>query len=250
MITGVKDLDIKILIELSYEKLSELSSLFELCKSPILWRNKIKKDFPLRSKFYYTEYLNLYKNNPHKLYKIINQNSKMIYLSENDYPELEEVIDGEPNEEYLTLINQSLARNLDILPMLRGDVVHLTWLGYYENIGRFLWDGEKAVDLDTNLDLYGSVPKEFSFPEFPIDYFYDTINHNNIIWLSSQVIQEIIRNFDENTQISHVYNYQVVAGTTDILTVSQFASYVADHPYSSEEVVEESEFLIILGCKK
>ena len=94
---GNKDLDIKMLVELSYEKLEEIQFVNKyinsLCNSQILWRNKIEKDFPLRSKFFYTEYISLYKNNPHKLYKIINQNSKIIYLSENNYPELEEVID-------------------------------------------------------------------------------------------------------------------------------------------------------------
>ena len=68
----------------------------------------------------------------------------------------------------------------------------------------FLWDGEKVVLLDYEIDDYGSVSKEFPFPEFRPEYFSESIVHNNIVRLTPEKIEEAIRNFNIDTQTSFV----------------------------------------------
>ena len=253
--TKIRDLDIKILLEISYKDLLSKCGINKyvnsLCKDNNLWWNKIAIDFPLRGKFiWYTEYRNLYNDNPKKLYEIINEKSKIVNLKSNDYPELakrifEEDQLGELSEDDLDFISNQIILKLTELPLLRGDVIHLDWLGNYRNDGKLMWDGEKAVSLYYELDDYGTVPKCFSFPEFPVDHFYSSIEHNKLIWIAPNSLEEIIRNFDEKTQKSFVRDlyqtYPVIAGAIDeeenliILTSEQFAKYARTFPFFDEE---------------
>ena len=78
----ILDVDIKILLELSYKDVINTcqvnSYLSELCKNNSLWRNKLIRDFPKRSaSLYYPEYVELFKNDARKLYEIINSKSKI-----------------------------------------------------------------------------------------------------------------------------------------------------------------------------
>ena len=251
--SGVKDVDKMILLNLDIESLRNVCQVnkyaLEICNDKSFWRNKIVKDFPLRGKFiWYTEYRNLYKNNPKQLYEIINGKSKIVSLTEKDYPSLAKEFDedDEFSKEDLRMINKKILPNLNKLPLLRGDIIHLAWVGEYRNSGKLIWTGERVVELDTNIDEYGSVPKEFSFPEFPIDYFYDSIDHNNLIWISQDKVQEIIKNFDEKTQKSFVTDLYksipVIAGAKDDddklvrLTKQQFAEYITKFPFFDDNI--------------
>ena len=241
MITGVKDLDIKILVELSYEKLSE-SSLFELCKSPILWRNKIKRDFPLRSKIYYTGYLNLYKDNPKKLYEIIRQPAKIVKLK-NLYIE-----DNILKLDDLKYLEKGIVPHLSDLPLLRGDIIRLDWADNRATEEEFIWDGDKFLNMDYETNVWGCIPKEFSFPEFPIDHFND---FSSLIWISDFEIREIINNFDEKTQKSYYKNYNFVTGIVTNengkmelvrLNKGQFTKYVIEFPFIDNSFRSEYRF--------
>ena len=73
--TKIRDLDIKILLELSYKDIIIKSTVnkyvYSLCKDKNLWRQKIAKDFPLRGKYIWcTEYRNMHYENPRKLYEL------------------------------------------------------------------------------------------------------------------------------------------------------------------------------------
>ena len=252
--SGVKDVDKMILLNLDIESLRNVCQVnkyvAEICNDKSFWRNKIAKDFPLRGKFlWYTEYRDLYKNNPKQLYEIINRKSKIVSLSKKNYPALVKKFPDE--DEFgdmrdLRLINEKILADIKKLPLLRGDVIHFEWIGKYRNDGKLMWTGERVVELYSKLDDYGSVPKDFAFPEFPIDHFYDSIDHNNLIWISSEKVQEIIKNFDEKTQKSFVTDsyksIPVISGAKDEddklvrLTKQQFAEYVTKFPFFDDNI--------------
>ena len=204
--TKIRDLNIKILLELSYEDIIVKSTVnkyvYSLCKDKNLWRQKIAKDFPLRGNFiWYTEYQNMYNENPRHLYETIAQTSKIVQFTWKDFPELAEKTPPEDcveglSEEYLQLATSQIAPKLYKLPLLRGDVIHFQWIGQYRNDGKLMWDGERIVNLDFSLDEeYGSIPNIFTFPEFPFDHFYQSIDHNCLIWIAPKYIEQIIKNY-------------------------------------------------------
>ena len=179
-----------------------------LCRDKNFWRNKITRDFPLRGKFiYYDQYKQL---DPLELYRIINQQSKIVTLTEDNYRELAAILpeDDEFTDEDALLITEAISQNLDKLPLLRGDVIYLGWMDDYRNSGKFLWDGEKVVNLNHNIDDYGSVSEEFTFPEFPLNHFYSSIDHNHIIWVSDVTLRELQQNYRE--EIPDLTNEEVI----------------------------------------
>jgi len=78
--------------------------------------------------------------------------------------------------------------------MDRGDVIHFG-NDDYRNNNKMIFDGEKLIDLDTDVDDYGGVPPEFvvgdNEGEFNIGDFQDVIDHNTINWLSKDKLKEI-----------------------------------------------------------
>lgn len=75
----------------------------------------------------------------------------------------------------------------------KGDVVHLP-CGGYRNDGSYFWNGEKVIDFEFTVDEYGAVPQEWTFPEFPINYFDMVVAHNSYVWIDSQFNEEIAAN--------------------------------------------------------
>ena len=254
MFSGVKDVDKMILLKLDIESLRNVCQVnkyaAEICNDKNFWRNKIAKDFPLRGKFiWYTPYRDLYKNSPKQLYEIINRKSKIVSLNKKKYPALAKKFQddfGGLSDKDLRLINEKILPDLKKLPLLRGDVIHFEWIGKYRNSGKLMWTGEKAVELYSELDDYGTVTEDFAFPEFPIDHFYESIDHNNLIWISPEKVQEIIKNFDEKSQKSFVtdlYNsIPVIAGAKNEedklvrLNREQFADFVTRFPFFDDNI--------------
>ena len=248
--TGNKNIDIEILSNLSYEDLLNTCQINkyanELCKNNMLWRNKLAKDFPLRSKYLYnTEYIQYYQKDPRKLYEIIRKPSKIVTLKKEDYKSLSEAMPDDdsivniPGEEEYEMkdLTRSIKANHKIfysLPLLRGDVIHFDWMNNYRNEGKVLWDGKQTHTLCYEFDDYGSIPRSFTFPEFSLDHFHNSINHNYIIWLSKENIEESIRNFDEKSQttsISDSYNsYTINVGNEDDI--------FENHTYTKGEFTE------------
>ena len=82
-----------------------------------------------------------------------------------------------------------------------GDLLHLQCMGY-RNDGVFIYDGQRFVDLPSWPDDYGTLPRQFTCPEYPATYWaalnpmshqsdnfdgYCGIDHNDYIWLSRAV---------------------------------------------------------------
>ena len=268
--TKIRDLDIKILLELSYKDIIIKSTVnkyvYSLCKDKNLWRQKITKDFPLRSKYIWcAKYRNMYNENPRELYETIAKMSKIVEFTWSDFLELSEKIPVEEyiglSEEYLQLITDHITLKLAELPLLRGDVIHFKWVGNYRNDGKLMWDGRQVVSLCHHLDEYGTVPKSFCFPEFPFDHFYESIAHNCLIWIDPKYIEQIINNFDEYRQKSFIKTsyetYTIISGAVNeeedeeyiSLTSEQFAKYVRKYPFfdntSASDIDVDDNTLVI-----
>ena len=78
--------------------------------------------------------------------------------------------------------------------MTRGQVIHFG-NDDYRNNNKMIFNGEKLEHLYFKIDDYGSVPPEYVVGdkdgEFNIGDFRNTIDHNNINWLSSDKLKEI-----------------------------------------------------------
>lgn len=60
----------------------------------------------------------------------------------------------------------------------RGDTfVNLKKCGY-RNDGISFWNGTRTIKMSYDSDDYGQTPREFSYPEFPFEYFYN--GHNTV----------------------------------------------------------------------
>lgn len=186
-----------------------------ICNSDIFWRNKIAIDYPRQ-----TIFKDLYLKNPKRLYMLLSMNSKIVEMEEEDFPALLKIDTTELSIEIADLITKYITPQfIRENNLKRGDVLHLEWEITYRNEGKYLWDGEKVVLLDYEDDDYGSVPKEFAFPEFRPDYFSESIAHNNIVRLTSEKVQEMINNFDVETQTSYItdkYDKYIVKLSYDI----------------------------------
>ncbi len=63
----------------------------------------------------------------------------------------------------------------------RGDIVTP---GIYRNTGTYISNGKNLIELYYKWDDYGSLPPDFSYPEFPLNYWStDAIDHNSIRWI-------------------------------------------------------------------
>lgn len=77
----------------------------------------------------------------------------------------------------------------------RGDTISLQKAGEkYRNVWTFMWDGEKALKLDSIIDEYGVVPQSLKVTdtEFSPDWWVDTIEHNSIFWLSDEIKSRMV----------------------------------------------------------
>jgi hypothetical protein len=180
---------------------------YRICRDENFWYNKTVQDYPTRIP------KSNYGRSWKEIYKLLTERSRVIFLertiSGNIYtPEDIDLPD------VLIDITNTINSNQDIL-VLRGDIILLSYMGEYRNDGKFIWDGEKAIPLDYNLDDYGHVPRSMQFPEFPPDHFVDSISHNRIFHLSQESKEEFKRNYNPETMTSYVtdqykkYNFKI-----------------------------------------
>lgn len=103
-----------------------------------------------------------------------------------------------------------LVDNLDLLaPYVtqqggkRGDLVHIEGVIGYRNSGVFAFDGTTIIDLDSDYNEYGTVPKQFQvITEFPIDYFSNTLGDH--VWFDqTPYAEEMINTLTTDDGITH-----------------------------------------------
>lgn len=74
-----------------------------------------------------------------------------------------------------------------------GDIVQLGEK-VYRNDGKFIWDGKELQTLDFDIDEYGALPRNFTFPTFPLKYWDEAIAHNFVRWPENSIKQQIKNN--------------------------------------------------------
>lgn len=72
----------------------------------------------------------------------------------------------------------------------RGDIIRFESIPQYRNKCVLAYNGIGLLKLDTSVDDYGSIPKEFNPIEegLPLTYWEDAIDHNTIIWIKTNTI--------------------------------------------------------------
>jgi len=100
---------------------------------------------------------------------------------------------------------------------VRGDLIRFTPKGeecqLYRNEGVWIYDGNEIQPLYTEIDDYGSVPPNFKVGNnFKPDHWINKIDHNSIIWLQDEIIENIIikNNLNGEVRISDkIYNVDI-----------------------------------------
>jgi len=156
-----------------------------LCRDPFLWKERLRyffPDYPILSSAKIKDYRQCYIYMT-KFYKPETDRAEQIEIptslfsveSEDNLPSEDEIVER---------LNQDvkIQRYLEEANVRRGDIVHLEVYGDYRNDGKFIYDGENLVPLNTEIDEYGSIPNEFRvIDEFPIRYWENVIEHNSIV---------------------------------------------------------------------
>lgn len=188
-----------------------------ISKEKELWQYMLTRDFPKRRLGY-----GLQNYTPKVLYQRLTEPSQIIELSETDVSEVydmfpEDNLDNsqgdleaacDMSDHAMEIITSVVLKLIDAgkISITPGDIIHFSWAGDYRNDGKFLWDGQLVLELDIDIDEFGHIPKDFKYPEYAIDHFHRSINHNNIIWLSDSALTQILENYNEKTFQSSIYD--------------------------------------------
>lgn len=101
----------------------------------------------------------------------------------------------------------------DLSKIKRGDLIFIEKINNikvdkYRNNGKFIWDGEKFMELEYEYDKYGSIRKDFlTFDEFPLRYWYEAIDHNCISMVSPNRLKYLKK--DKNEFDTDFYIYEL-----------------------------------------
>lgn len=129
---------------------------------------------------------------------------KALGYSKQEKQDLIDTQDMVMNQEMLNRITVycSIKKNIK-----RGDTISLLRKNKkYRNDWTFMWDGREAVDLGTQYDEYGHVPRRFEVgDEFQPNHWHLTITHNQIFHLSDET-----KNQMKFVQDEHGYMYSDV----------------------------------------
>jgi hypothetical protein len=95
-----------------------------------------------------------------------------------------DLLDLKECTECLPALNQWISKHPCFPDLRRGDCLVLGPERGYRTTVLLIYDGSQIIDLDFTRDDYGSLPTEFAYPEFPLDYFTGVIEHNNLVHLT------------------------------------------------------------------
>lgn len=101
------------------------------------------------------------------------------------FASLHEITLSENDWEFDTFSPIKIAKKYVTSDWMRGDVIGIKNIKNYgyRNVGKYMWDGRKLVELDEEYDEYGHVPIEFLVgKEFHAMYWRNTIVHNELVY--------------------------------------------------------------------
>ena len=127
-----------------------------ICSTEQFYRQRIEREYPNFTKAKHLTFeqfykmLKRYESNEARMFEIPNS----VYFSTYnvDYDDVLNI--DELNEKVLPFAKANF-------PVRRGDLIHLESEGSYRNDGKYIYDGEKFIELEFDIDDYGAIPKEF-----------------------------------------------------------------------------------------
>jgi hypothetical protein len=151
-----------------------------------------------------------------------------------------------PGKEYKKKFDPKTCTNTNIT---RGDVI--VFGGGYRNEDKLIYDGEKLEYLYTDVDDYGSVPPTYEVDDdkFDIGHFSDSIDHNEINWLSKNKLKEIKLYENKN----NIYGKVIIKNKkyTICMQISQgkdFTHFNNNNKYNFN--IEDGKILLINNLNK
>jgi len=75
----------------------------------------------------------------------------------------------------------------------------------FRNDGKFMWDGNKVIQLDFDIYDYGAVPSEFvvSETEFSPNYWLENITCNSYYWPSLEIRNQVCKTLVYDDEFTH-----------------------------------------------
>ncbi len=106
-----------------------------------------------------------------------------------DVPDNEEIKDNP--EKIMSILTKKFGSRMRI-----GDVIGPR---EYRNWWTYIHDGKGLIHLYGDVDDYGTVPPEMAYPQFPLTYWTNHIDHNTVRWIRKdsdlgKAIQSAIKN--------------------------------------------------------
>ena len=140
------------------------------------------------------------------------------------------------------------SREAGIASIKRGDVIHLEIGGDYRNDGKYIYDGEKIVQLGYKADQYGAVPPQFKVLDddlnFSATYWLEVINHNRLVyWDTRPYLDQLEQNMKpmqivEEKIGKHIYESYAIQTSFHHLTGIKFTiSFSMDVPCTKKALI-------------
>lgn len=154
--------------------------------------------------------------------------SKTYIDNDSDYDS-----DYDQNEDsnFLRKLNDYVKENLQ---PARGDIIDTIFEDYRDrNDGKYIFDGKDVIDLDSDVDDYGAVPPQFQITDkdFAIGWWKDTIDHNNIQYLSSEFFRSLnfVNSSDESERANGTWTAKaLIRHFVDNSIVDKMTTFVLD----------------------
>ncbi len=211
-----------IISKVPYTELSKLCAsnkqFAELCKTEQHYYLRFTNEYSHIKKAKHLSYEQIYK----MCKRLENNQARMINVPETIFAweNINGINNPDLEDEDMELLNEKLLPYVIGLDVKRGDIIHLESDGDYRNDGKYIYDGEKIVQLDYDMDDYGAIPSNFKILDdnltFSATYWVDVIAHNTYIyWDTKPYIDQLVRNFkptkivEENIR-NHVYRTYLV----------------------------------------
>lgn len=124
----------------------------------------------------------------------------------------------------------------------KGDILHDSKYDY-RNDGKYVFDGEKFIDLNNEIDDYGSAPDIFlNITDVPLNFWTESICHNSLVWCDFSDMQIMnILSLNKYLNICMVTHNEINYG---IIYYKKNDIQKGKAPYSIVEEVFEAEYLI------
>lgn len=140
-----------------------------------------------------------------------------------------------------------------------GDLVHFEADGNYNDHGKFIYDGQRLIELDGGEDSYGQLPDIFHVltPNknriFPVDYWNKILPSNECIWLRPEELGRIsfdVQIYNEKSYIQGTFELDQLYTLIDISPlVDDFSVDVAWLVKVKNHILKSTKLLVDWQCR-